>query len=102
MIRRPPRSTLFPYTTLFRSKHIRFHHRVETADWSSEDLCWNLDVDVDGRAVKITGRFLMFGTRYYDYDQPLETTIPRLDSFEGQVLHPQFWPAQLDYAHKEA
>src|SRR3712207_7092166 len=24
MIRRPPRSTLFPYTTLFRSKGIRF------------------------------------------------------------------------------
>src|SRR5256884_4589218 len=24
MIRRPPRSTLFPYTTLFRSKHLEF------------------------------------------------------------------------------
>src|SRR3712207_7999106 len=24
MIRRPPRSTLFPYTTLFRSQHVRF------------------------------------------------------------------------------
>src|SRR5258708_19110171 len=24
MIRRPPRSTLFPYTTLFRSKHFGF------------------------------------------------------------------------------
>src|SRR2546430_9008793 len=24
MIRRPPRSTLFPYTTLFRSHHLRF------------------------------------------------------------------------------
>src|SRR2546430_11503581 len=24
MIRRPPRSTLFPYTTLFRSVHLRF------------------------------------------------------------------------------
>src|SRR3989442_9519934 len=23
MIRRPPRSTLFPYTTLFRSEHVR-------------------------------------------------------------------------------
>src|SRR3989442_11966255 len=23
MIRRPPRSTLFPYTTLFRSKHLK-------------------------------------------------------------------------------
>src|SRR2546426_2000691 len=28
MIRRPPRSTLFPYTTLFRSRHPRRgHHR---------------------------------------------------------------------------
>src|SRR3990167_7074549 len=25
MIRRPPRSTLFPYTTLFRSRHHRHH-----------------------------------------------------------------------------
>src|SRR5258708_31399656 len=26
MIRRPPRSTLFPYTTLFRSVHLWFRH----------------------------------------------------------------------------
>src|SRR3712207_8910280 len=26
MIRRPPRSTLFPYTTLFRSRRARVHH----------------------------------------------------------------------------
>src|SRR2546430_8943401 len=38
MIRRPPRSTLFPYTTLFRSQiadlldlHLEIHHRVRTA-----------------------------------------------------------------------
>src|SRR2546430_13027093 len=28
MIRRPPRSTLFPYTTLFRSRLGRWHSRV--------------------------------------------------------------------------
>src|SRR5215208_8104353 len=27
MIRRPPRSTLFPYTTLFRPRHPRAHRR---------------------------------------------------------------------------
>src|SRR3712207_7507308 len=27
MIRRPPRSTLFPYTTLFRSRGLRRHER---------------------------------------------------------------------------
>src|SRR2546429_9872386 len=34
MIRRPPRSTLFPYTTLFRSRehraHLGIHHEQET------------------------------------------------------------------------
>src|SRR4051812_49939143 len=29
MIRRPPRSTLFPYTTLFRSRR---HHRIARGD----------------------------------------------------------------------
>src|SRR3989338_774942 len=29
MIRRPPRSTLFPYTTLFRSYHVGVPHDVD-------------------------------------------------------------------------
>src|SRR2546430_5928763 len=32
MIRRPPRSTLFPYTTLFRSEFQRLFPRGEAAD----------------------------------------------------------------------
>src|SRR3712207_8299752 len=32
MIRRPPRSTLFPYTTLFRSVLARVHHVLELVD----------------------------------------------------------------------
>src|SRR2546429_3767905 len=32
MIRRPPRSTLFPYTTLFRSQHGLHRIRVRSAD----------------------------------------------------------------------
>src|SRR6266545_7084175 len=44
MIRRPPRSTLFPYTTLFRSPtvdhyELRGSHarRIRAADWRSEE-----------------------------------------------------------------
>src|SRR5690348_17446809 len=29
MLRRPPRSTLFPYTTLFRSRHAGFRRRAD-------------------------------------------------------------------------
>src|SRR2546430_13540309 len=31
MIRRPPRSTLFPYTTLFRSELLPYFHRTDRA-----------------------------------------------------------------------
>src|SRR5438477_8722181 len=32
MIRRPPRSTLFPYTTLFRSKTVAEYFKIRLAD----------------------------------------------------------------------
>src|SRR3989442_10995590 len=41
MIRRPPRSTLFPYTTLFRSHQDRVG--VETENVYNEDFFDNLD-----------------------------------------------------------
>src|SRR2546429_6608433 len=34
MIRRPPRSTLFPYTTLFRSRVGRFCHAERRRSWT--------------------------------------------------------------------
>src|SRR5256885_16014157 len=37
MIRRPPRSTLFPYTTLFRSNELR-----EIIDWTPFFRAWEL------------------------------------------------------------
>src|SRR3712207_6933036 len=37
MIRRPPRSTLFPYTTLFRSYAVLFHHRYSDVVMTIEE-----------------------------------------------------------------
>src|SRR2546427_7520444 len=42
MIRRPPRSTLFPYTTLFRSHHVRkreWHGDVHILAMSARRQC---------------------------------------------------------------
>src|SRR2546430_3153761 len=38
MIRRPPRSTLFPYTTLFRSAHMTLNHRLLAIDEGRQRL----------------------------------------------------------------
>src|SRR3712207_7627568 len=43
MIRRPPRSTLFPYTTLFRSRlrsTAEAHHRVMIVEVMGRDAGW--------------------------------------------------------------
>src|SRR2546426_8340978 len=45
MIRRPPRSTLFPYTTLFRSQDLTAQHprRIDRQDRPREDVLRRAD-----------------------------------------------------------
>src|SRR3712207_8136394 len=42
MIRRPPRSTLFPYTTLFRSKAEKIYERIE----KYENIADNMEIEI--------------------------------------------------------
>src|SRR3990167_7146988 len=46
MIRRPPRSTLFPYTTLFRSSLVRISSVYQTQPYgmTKQDDFWNVAV----------------------------------------------------------
>ncbi|KAE8153808.1 putative flavin-binding monooxygenase [Aspergillus avenaceus] len=84
-------------------KHILYDHKVETASWSTVHQTWSLNV-THGDHVHcslITTRFIVFGTGYYDYDRPLPAQIPGLDTFSGQVIHPQFWPEGFDYTGKD-
>jgi cation diffusion facilitator CzcD-associated flavoprotein CzcO len=38
---------------------------------------------------------------YYNYDEAFNPEIPGLDEFQGEVVHPQFWPEDLDYKGKK-
>ncbi|QIW96710.1 hypothetical protein AMS68_002228 [Peltaster fructicola] len=80
---------------------IHFHHKVRSADYSTSDKLWSLDVDANGQSKTFKARFMLLGTGYYNYDEPLETVIPGIDTFKGTVVHPQFWPADLDYTDKD-
>ncbi|KAJ5489529.1 FAD-containing monooxygenase EthA [Penicillium diatomitis] len=82
-------------------QHILYKHRLTAADWSTQDHVWNLVVDADGKERKYTARFVIFGTGYYNYSQPLDVQIPGIEKFNGQVIHPQFWPEDLDYKDKK-
>lgn len=82
-------------------KNIQYRHRLTAANWSSEDNHWSLNIDNNGTAKTIKARFILFGSGYYNYHEPLEATIPGLENFQGQIIHPQFWPEDLDYTGKK-
>lgn len=82
-------------------KKIRYHHMVDAANYSSASKTWTLKANANGTPATFTARFMLLGTGYYDYHNPLETDIPGLKSFKGQIVHPQFWPADLDYTNKD-
>src|SRR2546421_6226027 len=50
MIRRPPRSTLFPYTTLFRSQVVHAGPLVEAEDKPERAVQWARSIGDDERA----------------------------------------------------
>ncbi len=81
-------------------KHIQYHHKLISANWSSETQDWSLIIDVDGEKQYMRTRFMIYGSGYYDYDTPLQATIPGICNFKGTKIHPQFWPEDLDYAGK--
>ncbi|MDT3396776.1 NAD(P)/FAD-dependent oxidoreductase [Streptomyces sp. B1866] len=86
-------------------RHIRYRTRVVGADWSTARARWTVTVErtgADGAVTRhtVTCGFLYSCAGYYDYDQGHAPEFPGAESFTGTVVHPQFWPEDLDYAGK--
>ena len=82
-------------------KHIRFRHRVSSAEWSTEQSHWIITALCDSIPVTITASFLYICSGYYHYDKGyLPDQFASLDQFGGAVVHPQHWPEDLDYDGK--
>jgi monooxygenase len=74
---------------------------VRKACWSSVNSTWTLHVDrKQGGDATFACRFLLFCTGYYDYKEGYSPVFPGQESFRGQIIHPQKWPASLDYRDK--
>jgi monooxygenase len=78
---------------------IRFGHRVLRARWSSADAHWTVEAErsEDGERLRLTCGFLYACTGYYRYDEGHSPRLPGIERFGGEVVHPQHWPADLDF-----
>src|SRR3954471_12862042 len=81
---------------------IRLNHRVVGAAWSSEEARWTVDVarTETGETFQMTCGFLFACTGYYRYDEGYTPAFPGIERFQGEVVHPQHWTDDVDYAGK--
>jgi monooxygenase len=83
-------------------QHIRYHHRVTEAAWSTEDRRWTVQVtrgDTDEQ-LRFTTDFLWMCQGYYNHTRPHRPQWEGMDRFQGLVVHPQQWPQDLDLSGK--
>ena len=83
-------------------QYIRYHHRVTAASWSSADRRWSVEVTRadTGERLRFTTDFLWMCQGYYNLAKPYRPDWPGLDRFQGLLVHPQNWPADIDLADK--
>src|SRR2546428_6929109 len=89
MIRRPPRSTLFPYTTLFRSQYFAVLVQVQTVGVHGDLRVYGHTVAV--RAVEsIDGMSATYSKIPHDVLDRIDRKSTRLNSSHDQISYAVF------------
>jgi len=84
-------------------RRIRFQQRAVRAEWSSEEARWTVEVERTdgGESSTLTCDYLWVCSGYYRYDEGFNPRFEGAESFAGEIVHPQHWPEDLDYAGKK-
>lgn len=81
---------------------IHFQHRVLAANYDSMQKKWVVEIEDENQKKQTwIANFVLGCTGYYNYDQGFQPNFPNQQAFKGQLIHPQFWPADLQYAGKK-
>jgi cation diffusion facilitator CzcD-associated flavoprotein CzcO len=83
-------------------RRIRYRTKVAAADWSEADARWTVTIEDAGTGERgtVSCKWLFCAAGYYRYDEGFTPHFEGRERFGGQVVHPQHWPADLDYAGK--
>lgn len=83
-------------------KNILFNHKVTQANWNGTNNLWTVTAETpENEITKFTCGFYINCTGYYKYDEGHTPEYKNKNTFEGQFIHPQFWPEDLDFKNKK-
>ncbi|MDH5738344.1 MAG: NAD(P)/FAD-dependent oxidoreductase, partial [Gammaproteobacteria bacterium] len=83
--------------------HIRYGHQINRAEWNSEKRQWRVDATnlATGEDLTFTCQFLWMCQGYYRHSKGYTPEWAGMDDYQGQIVHPQTWPEDLDYKGKQ-
>ncbi|MGI9325892.1 MAG: flavin-containing monooxygenase [Pseudomonadales bacterium] len=83
-------------------RHIQYSTQVQSAVWSSEEKSWTVVAKriETGELVRYSANFLWMCQGYYRHAQGYTPEWPGMGDYQGQIVHPQTWPEDLDYKGK--
>src|SRR3712207_7870478 len=99
MIRRPPRSTLFPYTTLFRSDPGRDDHCVEVGEQRPQRVVEHETVSSGARGRRHQGRLAGQGVLVQHVEERSEEHTSELQSRQYLVCRLLLEKKKTYYLH---
>lgn len=81
---------------------IHYNHRATRYSWSSRNALWTVETDntATGATERFTCHFLLNCSGYYRYDEGYTPEFKGRENFRGEIIHPQHWPDNLNYAGK--
>lgn len=80
---------------------IHYGLKLVSADFNRDQALWTVTLeDKDGKQSQMSASWLQSCGGYYRYDAGYRPDFPNEKAFKGEILHPQFWPQDLDVSGK--
>lgn len=83
-------------------QNIQYGTKILSADFSTQNNQWTIQAvdESTGQTRTISCNYLITATGYYNHDQGYMPKFKGIKDYQGQVVHPQQWPEDLDYKNK--
>lgn len=82
-------------------KHIHYQHKVTHLNWNSHIKRWEVHVSTPQGDQVIQANYVFSCSGYYSYKEGHAPEFKGSENFKGTIVHPQFWPENLDYKDKK-
>jgi len=80
---------------------IHYNHKITKAEWSSAEKLYTVTYETPDGEHTVKARFLWMCQGYYDLDKGYTPDWDGMDSFKGEIVHPQDWPDDIDLSGKK-